>query len=191
MGIGAADEAAIRQDGRMREPVIVRGESILLRAFTPDDAPAVDAAAADPDIALYNPVTKPGLEWCADRADWSNGAHASWAIADPDDPAELLGSVSLHKLDLEQQSCEVGFFVVPAHRGRRVAGAALRAATGFAFTELGLRRVELFHAVENLGSCRTVEAAGYPLEGVHRESYRYGDGVWHDEHSHARLRSDG
>ena len=72
-----------------------------------------------------------------------------------------------------------------------MAGAALRAATAFAFTELDLLRVELFHAVENLGSCRTVEAAGYRLEGVHRESYRYGDGVWHDEHSHARLRSDG
>jgi RimJ/RimL family protein N-acetyltransferase len=175
---------------KMREPITVRGESVLLRGFAPADGSAIDAAAADPDISLYNPVTKPGLEWCAERADWSNGEHASWAIADPDDSDTLLGSVSLHKIDLDQRSCEVGFFVVPAHRGRRVAGAALRAATGFAFTHLDLRRVELFHAVENLGSCRTVEAVGYRLEGVHRESYRYGDGLWHDEHSHARLRSD-
>ena len=180
---------------QMREPVTVpvtvSGDSILLRAFTPADAPAVDAAAADPGIRLYNPITKPGVEWCAERADWSDGGHASWAIADPDDPVQLLGSVSLHKIDLDQSACEAGFFVVPAHRGRGLAGAALRAATGFAFTELGLRRVELFHALENLGSCRTVEKAGFRLEGVHRESYRYGDGVWHDEHSHARLRSDG
>src|SRR6476646_8217657 len=136
---------------RMREPITVRGESLLLRAITPADAPAVDAAAADPEIRLYNPITKPGLEWCAERADWSGGEHASWAIADPDDSGPLLGSVSLHKIDLDQGDCEVGFFVVPAHRGRGLAGAALRAATAFAFTELDLRRVELFHALENLG----------------------------------------
>jgi RimJ/RimL family protein N-acetyltransferase len=176
---------------QMREPITVRGESVLLRGFTAADAPAIDVAATDRDIRLFNPIGKPGPDWCAERADWTDGAHASWAIADPDDPETLLGSVSLHKIDLDQRDCEVGFMVIPPYRGRGVAGSALRAATAFAFTELDLRRVHLFHAVENTGSCRTAESAGFRLEGVHRESYRYGDGVWRDEHSHARLRSDG
>lgn len=180
----------IRHDVRMQEAVTVRRESVLLRAFVPADAPAVDAAAADPDVRRYNPIGKPGPAWCAERADWSAGAHASWAIADPADPATLFGSVSLHKIDCDQQDCEIGFWVLPAHRGRGLAVAAVRAATGFAFAELGLRRVNMFHAVENAGSCAVAVAAGYRQEGVHRESYRYGDGVWHDEHSHARLRSD-
>jgi RimJ/RimL family protein N-acetyltransferase len=176
---------------RVRQPVIVRGESVLLRPFTPADAPTIDAAATDPLIQQWNPIAHPGVEWCAYRADWSEGDHASWAVADPDDAATLLGSVSLHKIDFDQRDCEAGFMVIPAHRGRGVAGAALRAATAFAFAELDLRRVHLFHAVDNAGSCAVARSAGFRLEGVHLESFRYGDGVWHDEHSHARLRSEG
>ena len=175
----------------MRAPVIVHGDAVLLRGFTPADAPEIDAAAADPDVRRYNPITKSGAEYCAERSDWSEGRHASWAVADPDDPQTLLGSVSLHKIDLDQRDCEIGFLVLPAHRGRGLARAALRAAVGFAFTELDLRRVYLYHAIENVGSCRTAQSAGFRLEGVHLQSYRYGDGVWHDEHSHARLRSEG
>jgi RimJ/RimL family protein N-acetyltransferase len=175
----------------MREPVTVRGESVLLRAFTAADAPAVVGVAADPAVQQWNPIKHPGVEWCANRADWSDGDHASWAIADPDDPSVLFGSVSLYKIDPDQRDAEIGFWVVPAHRGRGLALAAVRAAAEFGFTDLELRRLHLFHAAENEGSCRTALAAGFRLEGVHRESYRYGDGVWHDEHSHARLRSDG
>ena len=164
---------------------------MLLRPFTPADAPAIDAAAADPLIQRWNPIARPGVEWCACRADWSEGDHASWAVADPSEPSTVLGSVSLHKIDAEQRDCEVGFLVIPAYRGRGVAAAALRAAVGFAFEELDLHRVYLFHAVDNAGSCAVARSAGFRLEGVHLESFRYGDGVWHDEHSHARLRSEG
>jgi RimJ/RimL family protein N-acetyltransferase len=61
-----------------------------------------------------------------------------------------------------------------------------------AYTERDVpqRRLELFHAVENTGSCRVANAARFRLEGTLRQSHRYSDGVWHDEHLHARLRSD-
>ena len=45
-------------------------------------------------------------------------------------------------------------------------------------------------AVENEASHRLAERVGYRQEGVHRQSYRTGDGVLRDEHSHARLASD-
>ena len=43
------------------------------------------------------------------------------------------------------------------------------------------------HAVANPASCRVAEKAGFRLEGVLAQSHRYGDGVYHDEHLHARL----
>lgn len=164
---------------------------VRLRMWRGRDADQVAAAAADPQIANWNPMRPPAAdEWCAARADWSHGAHASWAVVDIDADARVLGSVSLFQIDRDQRGCEVGFWVAPDARRRGVATAGLRLATDYAFTELQLRRVTLFHAVENPGSCGAAAAAGYPLEGVHRQSYRYGDGVWHDEHSHARLASD-
>jgi RimJ/RimL family protein N-acetyltransferase len=102
----------------------------------------------------------------------------------------VLGSVSLFKIDEYQQMAEVGYWVTPEHRGRGVATRGVRGATGFAFAELGLRRVVLFHAVDNPGSCGVALRAGFAQEGLHRQSYRYGDGEWHDEHSHARLSCD-
>ena len=41
-----------------------------------------------------------------------------------------------------------------------------------------------------VSSCRVAEIAGFGLEGRLRQSYRYPDGVYHDEHLHARLASD-
>jgi RimJ/RimL family protein N-acetyltransferase len=109
-------------------------------------------------------------------------------VVDADQPVVVLGSVSVFNIDVEQLDAELGFWVSPAHRRRGVAARALGAATAYAFDVLGLRRVVLYHAVDNVGSCAVARANGYHLEGVHRESHRYGDGRWYDEHSHARLR---
>lgn len=168
----------------------VRTPDLLLRAFTLADAPQIADARTDPDIDLWNPMRKPAEQWCTDRGDWSDGTHASWAATRPDRPGVVIGAVSLHQIDHEQLDAEVGFFVIPAHRRRGVATACVEAATAFAFGELGLRRTHLFHAIENRGSCAVATGCGYLLEGTHRESYRCGDGVWHDEHSHGRLASD-
>ena len=46
------------------------------------------------------------------------------------------------------------------------------------------------HAVENEASCRVAQKAGFALEGITRKSWRYADGNLHDEHLHARLRTD-
>ena len=79
---------------------------------------------------------------------------------------------------------------MPAARGRGVAGSAVVALCGWAFPALGLERVELLHAVENAASGRVAAKAGFVLEGRLRRSYRYGDGVKHDELLWSRLADD-
>ena len=118
----------------------------------------------------------------------SDETHASWAVADRS--GALLGSVSVHRIDHDQGGAEIGYFVLPAARGRGVARAAVDAASAYVFDTLQVRRLELFHAVENGASCRVAAAARFTLEGTLRRSHRYADGVWHDEHLHARLRGD-
>ena len=176
------------------EPVEIAAGRLQLRPWESIDAPALLIAAQDPDIRLWNPAAEvvdlgTARAWCAARADWSGGDHASWAVKEPTTGA-LLGSVSLYHLDAANLSGQVGYWVLPQARGHGVATGAVSAAAGFAFGALGLVRLELFHAVENPSSCRVAEAAGLRLEGVHRSSYRYGDGLLHDEHCHARLADD-
>lgn len=169
----------------------VEGDGLVLRAYTAADEPLLRAAFGDPEIARWNPLgtgTDVG-EWWRRRADWSDGTHASWAVADPDDD-RLLGDVSLHDLHVEHDEAEIGYTVLPEARGRGVARRAIRSATRYAFAELGFFRLELYHAVENGASCNAALAAGYAVEGTLRQSYTYGDGLRHDEHLHARLATD-
>jgi RimJ/RimL family protein N-acetyltransferase len=63
-------------------------------------------------------------------------------------------------------------------------------ASRWAYATLGLRRLELYHAVANPASCAVAMRAGFRLEGEPRASYRYGDGELYDEHAHARLAED-
>jgi RimJ/RimL family protein N-acetyltransferase len=177
------------------EPVTLTADGLLLRPWRVEDAPAVLSALGDPAVARWNPAdsAEPDLAvaatWVAARADWSGGEHASFAVCTVDD-AELLGSVSLFRIDRVHDNAEIGYWVAAGARGRGVAATAVRALTDWSFTALGLARVQLFHAVENRASCRVAEKAGYRLEGTVRQSYRYGDGLLHDEHLHGRLATD-
>ncbi len=64
------------------------------------------------------------------------------------------------------------------------------AVSRWAFERLPVDRIELCHAVENEASGRVAAKAGYRLEGRLRRSFRYGDGVKHDELLWARLAED-
>ena len=177
-------------------PVVVPTEIVAgaYQLCIPDpelDATAVAEACADPLISLYNtgPVTlEDAHKWCRGRADWSDQTHASWLVKDTG--GQLAGAVSIFQIDDRSLGGQVGYWVSAPARGRGVGTAALKAAARFAFDALGLVRLELFHAIENEASCRLALAAGFALEGTHRQSYRYGDGALRDEHSHARLATD-
>lgn len=182
---------------RSSSPVELTSGSVLLRGFTAEDLPALLSAFADEEIARWNPgpagssgpdALSAAQSWMNERNDWSDGGHASWAIGDP--VGQLLGSVSLHKIDRDQGDAEVGYWMAPRARRRGRAALALATAARFAFAELELHRVYLYHAVENVPSCRVATAVGFAWEGTLRKSYRYADGAYHDEHLHGLLASD-
>ncbi|GAB4101272.1 GNAT family N-acetyltransferase [Micromonospora taraxaci] len=193
-----ADNSAARlvrdvSDSGLVEHVQLTAEDLLLRPWRDEDAPAVREALRDPAIAQWNPQgggpidDEIALSWVRRRADWSAGDHASMAVTSAVDGG-LLGSVSLHRI--HDGDASIGYWTVPAARGRQVAGRAVLRLTDWAFVDLGLHRVELCHAVANPASCRVADRAGYRAEGTLRESYRYGDGRRYDEHLHARLATD-
>jgi RimJ/RimL family protein N-acetyltransferase len=175
------------------EPVELTAGPLRLRPWRADDLDAYWAALQDPDLRLWNGS---GVEsrddlaaMLARRRDWSAGDHASWAVVDAT-TGELLGSVSVHRIDRTEADAEIGYWTLPAARGRGIAGAAVDAACRWAFTELGLHRVQLYHAVENVASGRVAEKAGFTYEGRLRRSHRYGDGRHHDELLWGRLADD-
>jgi len=174
-------------------PISLPAGPVLLRPWRADDVDAAFAALTDPETALWNAgwvqTREDAVLWLERRADWTAGDHASWAVADASTQA-LLGSVSLHSIDRVQNDAEIGYWTRPAARGRGVAALAVDAACRWGFGALPIDRIELCHAVENTASGRVAEKAGFTCEGHLRRSYRYGDGVKHDELLWARLADD-
>ncbi|MET9467494.1 GNAT family protein [Streptomyces sp. NPDC006544] len=165
-----------------------------LRPWEPDDAPALIRAGLEPDIRHWNRTDRFTLAEAEKRIArygrrWETEKAAAWAVA-PAAGGQALGLIGLADLDLHGGSGEIMYWLLPAGRGSRVMTEAVTSVTRWAFAELGLHRVRITHSVANPASCRVALKAGYPLEGTMRGALLHADG-WHDEHLHARLRTDG
>ncbi|MFI6724983.1 GNAT family N-acetyltransferase [Streptomyces sp. R-74717] len=152
------------------------------------------AAAADPLIARWNPFPAAdrteAMAWLEKReGSWDRGAAATFAVLGAADGA-LLGAVGLSWVDRADGLAMIGYWTLPDARGRGVATRAVGAVTSWAFETADARRIEIAHATGNEASCRVAHRCGYPAEGTLRDSHRYGDGAYHDEHLHARLAAD-
>lgn len=107
------------------------------------------------------------------------------------DPAtgRLILNLSL-ALDAEHSVAKVGYRVVPWRRGHRYAREGLLAVTEWAFSELGLARIQLEHSVTNVASCRVALASCYRMERTLRPAFRTPEDVRHDDHVHGRISLD-
>ena len=177
------------------EHVEIAAGAWQLRPPSPEEAVDALLMLQDPLTVRWNPAPSvvdldSARSWCDRGADWSDGRHATFSVLDAT-TGRLAGNVSLWKVDRTgQRDASVGYRTAPWSRGQGVATTALGAVTRWAFGALGLERITLPHAPENVASCRVAQKAGYLLEGTLRASYRRDDGSRVDEHLHARLSTD-
>ncbi|MGB0907939.1 MAG: GNAT family N-acetyltransferase [Maricaulaceae bacterium] len=87
------------------------------------------------------------------------------------------------------QQCQLGYWLGEEYARKGFARAAVRAACGFCFNELGLHRIEAAVRPENEPSIKLLEAVGFEREGRAR-GYLKIDGDWRDHDIFARLSSD-
>jgi RimJ/RimL family protein N-acetyltransferase len=174
------------------EPFVLPAGPVVLRPWRQDDLDAAWAALQDRDTRRWNGDGGASRQDAAAlirrRSDWSGGRHASWAVAEPD--GTFLGSVSLHSIDAEEGTAEIGYWIAPDARGRGLAAIAVDAACRWAFAAVPLARIALVHDVANVASARVAERAGFRREGILRSSARAVDGERVDEVLWARLDSD-
>jgi [ribosomal protein S5]-alanine N-acetyltransferase len=185
--------AAVVEPGslsRCAQPRLVAGD-LGLRPWRHDDAPVIVAAYADPVIQHWHARSmndpSEAVAWIESRIErWSQERGADWAIVDE---SGVLGRMAVRRLELEAGLAEVGYWVLPHARGRRVASRALCGLCDWLFDEVGLHRIELMHSKLNPASCRVAHLASFRLEGTKRQEGLHEDG-WHDMHLHARLAGD-
>ena len=144
---------------------------IRLRLPAANDEQAVFEACQDPEIQQWVPIPVPyrrehAHDWIAGaERGWSDGHHGALAIADASDD-RFIGAIGLGPIDEHRAS--IGYWVVPAQRGRGLATDAVRLLSGWALLRLSLQRLELYHFVGNDVSGHVAEKVGYRREGTLR-----------------------
>lgn len=72
-------------------------------------------------------------------------------------------------------SVEIGYTLNRNYWGKGYATEATRALCTYLFKEIGVRRIEIRHHPDNIGSRRVIEKCGFVKDGVSRKCMRFGD----------------
>ncbi len=147
---------------------------VLLRPPTDDDTGWLTAACNDPVIARFvvdlpSPYTeRDAHEFLGHvRRGWELGSEASFVVADAVGSSPL-GLVDVHFTARGPEVASVGYWLRPEGRGRGAATSAVRLVACWAFA-LGVRRLELTAAPDNVASQGVAQRAGFTREGLLRE----------------------
>jgi RimJ/RimL family protein N-acetyltransferase len=156
-------------------PESLTGDDVVLRRLRPDDAAAYVAAfSADPELGrLLGMEEDPEAGAIRERAEHLPGLAADaklveLAVTEEGEDA-FLGSMMLHSFNANHRRCEVGFWLVPAARGRGIGSRAVALAVSWALTELDLLRVEMTTTPDNQAVFALARRLGFTQEGVLRK----------------------
>jgi RimJ/RimL family protein N-acetyltransferase len=147
--------------------IVLPGEPLVdaptaLRPWRDTDIPSLVEICQDPEIPR---CTGPEA-----------GVAAPFAIVSADDDQELLGSITLMRINWEHGRGEVGYWVAARARAAGHATRAVRLICAWGFSSLGLERIELLAATGNPASQRVAERAGFTREAVLRSFWVGRDG---------------
>jgi len=173
---------------------ILETAHLRLRALRLDDAADQQAYAREREVAdpgMWEPL--PTLE--ENRQDLSEtlegvacGEAAEWGIERRGE-RRLIGRCGLHHFRLAHRSAEVAYALARPYWGRGYMGEAMVAVIADGFGRLALHRIEAICLVDNAGSIRVLEKAGFRYEGTAREAYWQHD-AYNDLRRYALLRHE-
>jgi RimJ/RimL family protein N-acetyltransferase len=151
-------------------------DSLLLRPWQPDDAPALHAAVQESmeTVGRWMPWCHAGYDLGEAQA-WIRHCREAWAAEEqfafgvfaPDD-GRLLGSIGLNHRNRMHRSAALGYWVRQSCQGRGIARRATRIAARFGFQMLALVRIEIVALPDNQASRRAAEQAGARFECIAR-----------------------
>ena len=88
---------------------------------------------------------------------------------------EVIGQIQLFNFFNHNTCAEVGYFIKRAYWNRGINTKVLKAVCRFGVETMGLERIEAFAHVENIGSNRTLQKAGFTKEGRMRKRFMIKD----------------
>ena len=156
-------------------PAELSSERVILRPYRIEDADTVFTAA----IESVDTVG-PWMPWChasyskAESIAWIEKSQAMWQSGEAyefaafDAASQYVGGAGLNQFNSLHNFANLGYWVRQPRQRRGLAADVVAALAKFGFEALGLTRIEIVVASENVPSRRVAEKAGAQLECVAR-----------------------
>jgi len=152
--------------------VITYGK-VTLRARVDDDIAVLHRELYD-DVATrvradsrpWRPLTVTRSTY---RADAAGEDTETFSVVEASS-GELAGEAALWQIDTHNRSAHLAVAILPAFRGRGLAGDTLRALCEYGFTLRGLHRLQLETLADNEPMRRAAVRVGFRVEGQRRKS---------------------
>lgn len=192
-------------------PPVFETSRLRLRPWRDADAPGPDEGP-DADSLRFMPAgAQPGPDdfpaWLAKRRqDMDAGGDLHWCIADRITDT-MLGNVQIFRMGPPEGRFqgELGYWLRPGARGRRIVGEAIEAVAAYAFRPvadggLGLVRLHAATDSDNYASQAILRSAGFRQWGADHKAWRRSDGslsdglyfeLLADEHHEATSKTPG
>jgi RimJ/RimL family protein N-acetyltransferase len=159
---------------------VLTGEHCALRELQVADAPLLVPVLTDPEVMRFMSPPPATVERFAWFIEWSRrereaGRYLAFALV-PHAQAAPVGVLQLRQLEPEFRTAEWGVAMAPKYWGAGLFLDAARLLLDFAFTELGVHRLEARAALANSRSQAAMRKLGAVQEGVLRRSLTTADG---------------
>ncbi len=169
-------------------PAEFESERLIIRAPRPGDGAAMHAAVMESRDDL-----RPWLPWAENPADavgyeaLCRRKYAEWMLREDlmitlwrKSDGAYVGGSGMHRIDWAVPCMEIGYWLRTSMVGHGYMTEAVGAVTGFAFTYLGARRIEIRTDAQNTRSIAVAERVGYTLEARLRHQQAGVDGSLRD-----------
>ncbi|CEN45781.1 GNAT family N-acetyltransferase [Capnocytophaga canis] len=103
---------------------------------------------------------------------------------------EFVGLISFIKTDKLNQKTEIGYWISEIYQKQGIATQATKRMCEFAFKDLGMNRVQIRCAVENLPSKNIPKRLGFTFEGIERQGERVSESVFRNLEIYSKLKEE-
>lgn len=151
-------------------------DRLHLRQSQADDAPALFAIYSDPQIMEFygnEPHQSLGETQALverNQARYANREALRWCITQRND-GRAIGTCGFHHFDEDFHHAETGYILDRAYWGKGIMKEAMSAILTYAFTEMGLHRVEAIIDIANERSKGLLLKLGFTYEGNLRQRF--------------------
>lgn len=156
------------------EELRIESKDLLLRPVRTEDSEALLLLYGDESIYRYRPGMPRKTVRLVEklirrfREDACEGRAVALSVIDREQGC-VVGLAEVFHLDPKVEQAEIGCSITPEYQGRGLATRAVKLLTDYLILEADFNRVRATVHVENIGSRRVYEKAGFTLEGQERQ----------------------